>query len=75
MSKVYWKDIFVGFQLTLFENKFSFMKKPVLHTTTLMHCKARQVFHDLFSTKQGNVSDMIFVAGAQKRENLKASII
>ena len=52
MSKVSWKDIFSGFQLTVFENKRSFMKKTVLHTTTLMHCKARQVLRDLFSTNQ-----------------------
>ena len=52
MSKVSWKDIFSGFQLTVFENKHSFMKKTVLHTTTLIHCKARQVLRDLFSTNQ-----------------------
>ena len=28
------------------------MKKTVLCTTTLMHCKARQVLCDLFSTKK-----------------------
>ena len=28
------------------------MKKPVMHATTLMHCNARQVFRDLFSTNQ-----------------------
>ena len=52
MSKVSWKDIFSGFQLTVFENKRCFMKKTVLHTTTLIHCKARQVLRDLFSTNQ-----------------------
>ena len=36
------------------------MKKAVLHTTTLMHCKARQ----------GYGSEMTFVAGATK-VNLK----
>ena len=30
------------------------MKKAVLHTTTLMHYKARQVLRDPFSTNQGN---------------------
>ena len=71
MSKVSWKDIFVEFQLTVFENKYTFMEKDVLHTTTLMHCKARQVFCDLFSTNQG--SDMKFEAGATKinLKNLK----
>ena len=40
--------------------------KAVLHTTSTMHCKARQVLRDLFSTDQGNSSDMTFVAGATK---------
>ena len=39
------------------------MKKAVLHTTTLMHCKARQLLRDLFSTNQGNGSEMTFVPG------------
>ena len=42
------------------------MKKTVMHTTTLMGCKARQVLRDLFSTNQGNGSEMTFVAGATK---------
>ena len=58
MSKVSWKDIFMGFQLTVVENKRTFMKKSVLHTATLMDCKARQVLRDLFSTDQENGSDM-----------------
>ena len=58
MSKVSWKDTFMGFQLTVVENKRTFMKKSVLHTTTLMDCKARQVLRDLFSTDQENGSDM-----------------
>ena len=40
------------------------MKKAVLHKTTPMHCKARQVLRGLFSTNQGNDSEMTFVAGA-----------
>ena len=48
MPKVSWKNFFSGFQLTV--NKRSFMKKTVLYTITLMHCKARQVLRDLFST-------------------------
>ena len=49
------------------------MKKAVRHTTTLMQCKARQVLCDLFSTNQGNGSEIIFVAGATKikLKNLK----
>ena len=69
MSKVSWKDIFsgkTGFQLTFFENRCTFMEKAALHTTTLMHCKARKVLHDLFSANQGNGSEMRVVAGATK---------
>ena len=49
------------------------MKKAVLHTTTLMHCKARKVLRDLFSTNQRNGSEIRFVAGATKinPKNLK----
>ena len=42
------------------------MKKTVLHTNNLMRCKARKVLRDLFSTNQGNGSEMRFVAGATK---------
>ena len=31
-----------------------------------MHCKARQVLRDLFSTNEGNRSEMTFVVGATK---------
>ena len=44
------KTFFAGFQLTVFENKLTFLKKAVLHTTTLMHCKARQVLGNLLMT-------------------------
>ena len=49
------------------------MKKVAVHTTALMHCKSRQILRDLFSTNQGNDSEMIFVAGATKfkLKNLK----
>ena len=40
------------------------MKKAVLHTTTQMHYKTRDVLGDLFSTNQGNGSEMTFGAGA-----------
>ena len=52
--------------ISVVENKGTFMKKIVLHTTTLMQCKARQFLRDLLSTDQGNGSDMTFVAGATK---------
>ena len=41
---------FKGFQLTAFENKPTFIKKAVLHTTTLMQGTARQVLDDVFSS-------------------------
>ena len=73
MSKFPRKIFFAGFQLTILENKRTFMKKAVLHITTLMHCKARKVLLDLFSTNQGNDSAVRFVAGATKinLKNLK----
>ena len=53
-----------GISINIFKkNKLIFIKKAVLHTTTLLQCKARQVSHDLFSTNQGNGSKMTFVAG------------
>ena len=68
MSKVSCRDIFAGFQSIFFKNKLTYMKKAVL-----MHCKARQVIRDLFSTNQGNGSKMTFVAGTNKvhMKNLK----
>ena len=54
-----WKDIFAGFQLTVLENKRTFMKNVALHKTNLMHCKARQVLSDLLSTNQGNGSELL----------------
>ena len=53
------------------------MKKAVLHTTALMHCKARQVLHDLFSSSQANGPERAFVAGATKisLKNLKTAMV
>ena len=50
------------------------MRKGVLHTTTLV--QARKVLRDLFSTNQGNGSEMRFVAGATKinLKNLKTQL-
>ena len=36
MSNFSWKDILAGLQQTVFESKPTFMKKAVLHITTLM---------------------------------------
>ena len=60
------KKLFAGFKLTVFEDKRTFMKKAVLHTTTLMHCKAWQALCDPFSTNQGNGSEIRFAAGGTK---------
>ena len=49
---------------SLRKQNYFYEKKTVLHTTSLMHCKARHVLCDPFSTNQGNGSEMTFVAGA-----------
>ena len=53
------------------------MKKAVLHTTTLTHCRARQVLLDLFNTNQVNGSSITFVAGVTKinLKNLKIYLL
>ena len=56
--------------LANFENKRTFIKKAVLHTINLMHCKAKQVLSNLFSINKRNDSETTFVAGATKT-NLK----
>ena len=50
MLKVSWKDFFARVQSTVSENKRSYMRKAVLHISTLMHCKARHVLRALFSS-------------------------
>ena len=40
--------------------------KAVLHTTSLLHCKARHVLCYLLSTNQGNGSEITFVAETTK---------
>ena len=42
------------------------MKKAVLHIITLIQYKIRHVLRDLFSTNQGNGSEMTFVARSAK---------
>ena len=73
--KSFLERLFYGSSINSFENKRTFTKKAVLHTTTLMHCKARHVLHYLFSTNQGNGSKRAFAARSyqnqpQKIENL-----
>ena len=46
------------------------MKKAVLQTINLRHCKSKQVLRDIFSTNQGNDSELTFAAVATKT-NLK----
>ena len=66
MSKVSWNDVFCGISINNFQKKRTLLKKAILHTTTQMHCKPKQVLRDIFSTNQGNVSETDFVAGATK---------
>ena len=40
----------------------------------MMHCKARQVLRNLFSTNQGNGSEMTYVAGAIKFSLISSQI-
>ena len=76
MLKLSWKVILVDFSKQFLETNYflQFYKKTVLHTTTLMHCKATQVLRNLFITNRGNGSEITFVVGATKIElkNLKA---
>ena len=62
MLKVLWKDIFCESSITVFENKLTFMKKAELYTTTLMHCKVRQVLRALFNTNQRNSLQRAFLS-------------
>ena len=73
MSKVSWKDILLDFNKQFLKVNLLLRKKAVLHTTTLMHCKARHVLGDLLGTNQGNGSEVTLVAGATKTNliNLK----
>ena len=63
----------MGFQLTFFENKRTFMKKVVPQTTTLMPCQITQVSGNVFDTNQANGLNMTSMAGATKinLKNLK----
>ena len=62
MLKISSKDIFCGISINSTFMNGLLCKTAVLHTTTLMHCKATQVLCDLFSTSHGNCSEMAFVA-------------
>ena len=57
---------FCGITITFLKINVLLWQKAVLHVTTLILCKARQVLRDLFNTNQGNDSDITFVAGATK---------
>ena len=46
-------------------------KKTVLHITTLMHCKTRQILHALFNTNQRNSLEKTFVAWSYKSQPQK----
>ena len=64
---------FCGISIYILKNNLTFMKKAALHMITLIHCKARQVLCNLFSTNEGNGLEITFVAGATKinLKNLK----
>ena len=62
MLKISWKVIFCESLINSFQSKRTFMQKAVLHITNLMHCKARKVLRNLFSTNQRNVLERAFVA-------------
>ena len=49
-------------------------KKAVLYTATLMHRRVAQPSRDLFSTKQGNGSEMAFMARSHEinTKNMKS---
>ena len=73
MSKFPGKTLLLDFNCQLSKINVLLWTKAVLHTTSTTHCKARQVLRNLFSTEQGNSSDMTFGAGATKinLKNLK----
>ena len=64
--KCFLKRHYCEISINSLENKVTFMKKAVLYTTTLMHCKVRQILRDLFSTDQVNALKMTSVVGAIK---------
>ena len=54
-------NIFAGFQLTVFKNKRTFVKKKsVRHATILMHSKAKHCLRDLFSNNHENGSEITY---------------
>ena len=69
--KSFLKRSFCGISINSFRKQTYW---SVLHRTTLMHCKARQVSRYLFSSNHGNDSDMTFGPRATKisRKSLKA---
>ena len=68
MLKVSWKDILPDFSEQFLKVNYflQFYKKSSTDTTTLMHCQGRQVWRNLFSSNQGNGSEITFVAEATK---------
>ena len=66
MSKFPGKTFFRDFNKQFSKINLLLRKKAVLHTITLTHCKTRHFLRDLFSTNQGNGSEMTFGAGVTK---------
>ena len=66
MSKVSWKDIFEGFQVTVFKNKFFYEKRcTAWNHFDVMQSQTRFTW-SILSTSQGNGSEMTYVAGLRK---------
>ena len=51
-----------------------FHQKAVLHTTTPMHSKGRETLRNLYSTNQGNSSEIAFALKINLK-NLKKAMI
>ena len=60
------KPFFVNLWVNI-QNKNEYIKKSILHTTTLMYNNAKNFLRDLFRLlNQGSGSEIKFVAGATK---------
>ena len=60
------KPFFVNLWVNI-QNKNEYIKKSILHTTTLMYNNAKKILRDLFRLlNQGSGSEIKFVAGATK---------
>ena len=65
---------FSGTSMNSFWKKIYFHQKAVLHTTTPMHSKGRETLRNLYSTNQGNSSEIAFALKINLK-NLKKAMI